>query len=118
MITTPSIWMVGISAFDADCIAVTVPPSTAVLIKRAETAATILAWVEVVFMIGPLFGSFAMKRTVGTSPFSSERLAMKCRKRGVSCKRRLGAVWGVSAVHSGFLTFRRRGRHLSLNLAE
>ena len=46
--------MVGISDFGADCIAVTVPPSTAVLMTNAEMAATILAWVEMVFMFGPL----------------------------------------------------------------
>src|SRR5215203_3704823 len=84
--TMRSIKITGISALGADCIAVTVPPSTAVLITRAEIAAMTRAWVEMVFMIGPLFGFVAMDRTVGSGRATRKRLAMDCVIGAMSCK--------------------------------
>ena len=58
VITTASSTTIGVAAdLEVDCIPVTVPPSTAVLIRTAKNAAATRAWVEMVLMIGPLFGS-------------------------------------------------------------
>jgi hypothetical protein len=109
--------MVGISAFGADCIAVTVPPNTAVLINRAEIAARIRAWVEIVFMVGPFVWFVAMDRTVGSETPPRERLAMNCAKRVMSCNPVSDAKLALSAVHSRFLSFHRRRRQLGENFA-
>jgi hypothetical protein len=42
---------------------------------------------------------------------------MNCVKRAVNCKRGFVAKSALSAVHSGFLSFRRAGQHLSTDLA-
>jgi hypothetical protein len=116
--TTRSIAMVGISAdLEADCIPVTVPPNTTVLITTAKNAATMRAWVEVVFMVRSFVWFVAMDRTVGSGTAACERLAMNCIKRAVNCKRGFVAKSGLSAVHSGFLSFRRAGQRLSTDLA-
>ena len=115
--TTRSIRIVGISDFGVDCIALTVPPSTAVLITRAEIAARIRAWVEMVFMFGPFVWFVAMDRTVGSDAKPRERLAMNCAKCVMNCKRVLSAKRALSAVHSRFLSFHRRCRRFSKNLA-
>ena len=111
--TTRSIAMVGISAdLEADCIPVTVPPSTKVLITTAKNAAAIRAWVEIIFMVGPVVWFVAMDRTVGSGTAARERLAMNCVKRALNCKRAFVAKSSLFAVHSGFLSFRRAGRRL------
>jgi hypothetical protein len=116
--TTRSIAMVGIWAdLEADCIPVTVPPNTTVLITKAKNAATIRAWVEMVFMVGPFVWFVAMDRTVGSGTAARERLAMNCVKRAVNCKRAFVAKSALFAVHSGFLSFRRAGQRLGPILA-
>jgi hypothetical protein len=108
--TTRSIAMVGISAdLEADCIPVTVPPSTTVLITTAKNAAAIRAWVEIVFMVRSFVWFVAMDRTVGSGTAARERLAMNCIKRAVNCKRGFVAKSALSTVHSGFLSFHRAG---------
>jgi hypothetical protein len=110
--------MVGISAdLEADCIPVTVPPNTRVLITTAKNAATMRAWVEVVFMVRSFVWFVAMDRTVGSGTLARERVAMNCIKRGVDCKRGFVAKSALSAIHSGFLSFRRARRRLSTDLA-
>jgi hypothetical protein len=42
---------------------------------------------------------------------------MNCIERAVNCKRGFVAESGLSAVHSGFLSFRRAGQRLSTDLA-
>ena len=42
---------------------------------------------------------------------------MNCAKRGMNCNRVLAAKLALSAVHSRFLSFHRRGRRFSEKLA-
>ena len=70
------------------------------------------AWVEIVFMCGPLFGSLCCDvRTVGNGPRHRERIATDCSIGGANCRAGFVARGRASTVHSAPLPFRRTLLH-------